>query len=153
MTYDTVRVEPCLSLIDITLINMVFYLILQMNNFIRLRTSEMKNRITLLSNFFTKCRSSVFIIAAPCIGGSDFKTWPEDKSWHFFSSFYFLVSPEKCLDKKSKAANSVSFHISLVSCTKSLSNFLTLYVPCITPQYVYKPTRCTKLLWLDFIFY
>ena len=29
---------------------------------------------------------------------------------------------------------------------------LTLYAPCITLQYVYKPTRCTKFLWLDFIF-
>ena len=29
---------------------------------------------------------------------------------------------------------------------------LTLYAPCIILQYVYKPTRCTKFLWLDFIF-
>ena len=27
------------------------------------------------------------------------------------------------------------------------------YVPCITLQYVYKPTRCTKFLWLVFIFH
>ena len=30
---------------------------------------------------------------------------------------------------------------------------LKLYAPCIILQYVYKPTRCTKFLWLDFIFY
>ena len=29
---------------------------------------------------------------------------------------------------------------------------LTLYAPCIILQYVYEPTRCTKFLWLDFIF-
>ena len=29
---------------------------------------------------------------------------------------------------------------------------LTLYAPCIILQYVYKPTSCTKFLWLDFIF-
>ena len=37
--------------------------------------------------------------------------------------------------------------------TKMTNNFLTLYAPCIILQYVYKPTRCTKFLWLDFIFY
>ena len=31
--------------------------------------------------------------------------------------------------------------------------FLTLYAPWFILQYVYKPTRCTKFLWLDFIFY
>ena len=31
--------------------------------------------------------------------------------------------------------------------------YLTLYVPRIILQYVYKPTRCTKFLWLDFIFH
>ena len=30
---------------------------------------------------------------------------------------------------------------------------LTLYAPCIIPQYVYKHRRCTKFLWFDFIFY
>ena len=30
---------------------------------------------------------------------------------------------------------------------------LTLYTPCIILQYVYEPTRCTKFLWLDFIFH
>ena len=30
---------------------------------------------------------------------------------------------------------------------------LTLYAPRIILQYVYKPTRRTKFLWLDFIFY
>ena len=29
---------------------------------------------------------------------------------------------------------------------------MTLYVACIILQYVYKPTRCTEFLWLDFIF-
>ena len=28
-----------------------------------------------------------------------------------------------------------------------------VYAPCIILQYVYKPTRCTKFLWLDFIFH
>ena len=31
--------------------------------------------------------------------------------------------------------------------------FLTLYAPCIILHYVYKPTRCTKFLWIDLIFY
>ena len=35
----------------------------------------------------------------------------------------------------------------------SVENILKLYVPCIILQFVYKPTRCTKLLWLDFIFH
>ena len=30
---------------------------------------------------------------------------------------------------------------------------LTLYAPCVILQYVYKPTRCTEFLWLDFIFH
>ena len=30
---------------------------------------------------------------------------------------------------------------------------LTLYAPCIILPYVYETTRCTKFLWLDFIFY
>ena len=29
--------------------------------------------------------------------------------------------------------------------------FTILYAPCIILQYAYKPTRCTKFLWLDFI--
>ena len=37
--------------------------------------------------------------------------------------------------------------------TANLMWYLTLYVPCIILQYVYEPTRCTKFLWLDFIFY
>ena len=32
------------------------------------------------------------------------------------------------------------------------TNSLILYAPCIILQYVYKPTRCTKFLWSDFIF-
>ena len=35
----------------------------------------------------------------------------------------------------------------------SVGLFLTLYAPCIILQYVYKPTRCTVFLWLDFIFH
>ena len=35
---------------------------------------------------------------------------------------------------------------------KSVNN-LMFYAPCIIPQYVYKPTSCTKFLWLDFIFH
>ena len=31
--------------------------------------------------------------------------------------------------------------------------FLTLYAPCIILRYVYDPIRCTKFLWLDFIFH
>ena len=30
---------------------------------------------------------------------------------------------------------------------------LTLYSPCIILQYVRETARCTKFLWLDFIFY
>ena len=37
-----------------------------------------------------------------------------------------------------------------IKCSKS---FLTLYALCINLQYVYRPTRCTKFLWLDFIFH
>ena len=36
---------------------------------------------------------------------------------------------------------------------KHLQFNLKLYAPCIILQYVYKPTRCTKFLWLYFIFY
>ena len=35
----------------------------------------------------------------------------------------------------------------------SISINLMLHAPCIILQYVYKPTRCTKFLQLDFIFY
>ena len=37
--------------------------------------------------------------------------------------------------------------------TASSCNILTLYAPCIILQYVYEPTRCSKFLWLEFIFH
>ena len=36
---------------------------------------------------------------------------------------------------------------------QTINRYLTLYAPFIILQYLYKPTRRTKFLWLDFIFY
>ena len=40
----------------------------------------------------------------------------------------------------------------VMALTSNVSTSLILYAPCIILQYVYKPTRCTKFMWLDFIF-
>ena len=47
----------------------------------------------------------------------------------------------------------VKLHFKEVAQRSILKRIFTLYAPCIILQYVYKPTRCTKFLWLDFIFH
>ena len=49
--------------------------------------------------------------------------------------------------------NSSPFPVSSSLLGSNIFLSLSLYAPCVIPQYVYKPTRCTKFLWLDFIFY
>ena len=116
-------------------------LLLKMYSFIRLRTSELKNEITLVYLFHQMSYFSAYNLYSVYLR-SRFQN-PARRKKKFilvFCSFIFLVSPEEWSDEKSKKANSVSIHISLVSCTNSLRSFVaksgydSLKYSCTTEQ-------------------
>jgi hypothetical protein len=81
-------------------------------------------------------------------------------SWllHIFWSFQDALLPVIYIQVSASALCLFSFcsHLlgtSIGNFRHNISTNLKLYAPRIILQYVYKPTRCTKFLWVDFIVY
>ena len=82
-----------------------------------------------------------------------FCLWGKSYTYPLVSTLVGFRGWSGCCGEKKSIGSCRPFAKSLHSVVFSEYVNLTLCAPCITLQYVYEPTRCTKFLWLHFIFY